>query len=133
MSWQTILAIGSGGFIGAVLRAYLNGLISHRLPHDLPYGTLGVNLIGSFLMGVLVAYFMYTTFFSLHTKSFLTTGILGALTTYSTFAIESVLLLKGGHFVLAFANIAFNAFGSVIMAGSGFYLVKEFFLPSIHH
>ena len=54
MSWQTILAIGSGGFIGAVLRAYLNGLISHKLPHELPYGTLGVNLIGSFLMGILI-------------------------------------------------------------------------------
>lgn len=126
MSWQTILAIGSGGFIGAVLRAYLNGLISHKVPHDLPYGTLGVNLIGSFLMGILVAYFMYTSFFSMHTKSFLSTGILGALTTYSTFAIESFLLLKGGHILLAMANVSLNAFGAIFMAGSGFYLVKYF-------
>lgn len=124
MSWQAILAIGSGGFIGAVLRVYLNGLISHKLPHDLPYGTLGVNLIGSFFMGVLVAYFMYTTYFSLHTKSFLSTGILGALTTYSTFAIESILLLQGGHILLAGLNVVLNAFGTIIMAGSGFYLVK---------
>lgn len=127
MSWQTILAIGSGGFIGAVLRAYLNGLISHKLPHDIPFGTLGVNLIGSFIMGILIAYFMYTTFFSLHIKSFLSTGILGALTTYSTFAIESFLLLEGGSFTLALINISANAFGTIIMAGSGFYLVKHFF------
>ncbi len=127
MSWQTILAIGSGGFIGAVLRAYLNGLISHRVPHELPVGTLGVNLIGSFIMGVLIAYFMYTTFFSMHAKSFLSTGILGALTTYSTFAIESFLLLEGGHIALALANISLNAIGSVFMAGSGFYIVKQFF------
>ncbi len=124
MSWQTILAIGSGGFIGAVLRAYLNGLISHRVPHDLPYGTLGVNLIGSFIMGVLIAYFMYTTVFSLYAKSFLTTGILGALTTYSTFAIETILLINGGHLALAAANMGLNAFGSVFAAGWGFYLVK---------
>jgi CrcB protein len=126
MSWQTILAIGSGGFIGAVLRAYFNGLISHRVPHDLPFGTLGVNLIGSFIMGILVAYFMYTTIFSLHAKSFLSTGILGALTTYSTFAIESFLLLEGGHIFLAMANISLNAFGTIFMAGGGFYIAKFF-------
>lgn len=126
MSWQTILAIGSGGFIGAVLRAYFNGLISHKLPHDLPFGTLGVNLVGSFIMGLLIAYFMYTTIFSLHAKSFLSTGILGALTTYSTFAIESFLLIEGGHILLALANISLNAFGSVMMAGGGFYLAKYF-------
>jgi len=126
MSWQTILAIGSGGFIGAVLRAYFNGVISHKLPHDLPFGTLGVNLVGSFIMGVLIAYFMYTTFFSLHVKSFLSTGILGALTTFSTFAIESFMLLEGGHILLALANISLNAFGTIFMAGGGFYLSKLF-------
>ncbi len=127
MSWQTILAIGSGGFIGAVLRSYINGLISHRVPHDLPFGTLGVNLLGSFIMGTLIAYFMYTTLLSVHVKSFLTTGILGALTTYSTFAIESFLLLEGGSIMLAFVNISLNVFGTILMAGSGYYFVNHFF------
>lgn len=125
MSWQTFLAIGAGGFIGAVLRAYLNGLISHRVPHDLPFGTLGVNLIGSFVMGMLVAHFMYTTFFSLHMKSFLSTGILGALTTYSTFAIESFILIQGGHLLLAGANMALNLFGTILLAGGGFLLASS--------
>jgi len=127
MSWQTILAIGSGGFLGAVLRSYLNGVISHRVPHDLPFGTLGVNLIGSFIMGALIAYFMYTTIFTPHMKSFLTTGILGALTTYSTFAIESFLLLEGGSIALALMNMTLNLVGSVFMAGSGYYLVNTYF------
>jgi len=124
VSWQTFLAIGSGGFIGAVLRSYLNGVISHRVPHDLPFGTLGVNLIGSLIMGILVAYFMYSTHFSLHIKSFLTTGVLGALTTYSTFAIETVLLLSGSHFLLAATNMMLNMFGTVLFAGIGFYLTS---------
>jgi CrcB protein len=126
MSWQTVLAVGSGGFIGALLRVYFNGLISHKLPHDLPFGTLGVNLIGSFIMGTLVAYFMYTTLFSVHVKSFLSTGILGALTTYSTFAIESFLLFEGGHILLALTNVLLNGFGTVLMAGVGFTFVKHF-------
>lgn len=127
MSWQTILAIGSGGFIGAVLRAYINGLVSSRVTHELPYGTLTVNLIGSFIMGTLVAYFMYSTLLTPHIKSFLTTGILGALTTYSTFAIESFLLLQGGSVALALLNVSLNAVGTIIMAGSGYYLVDHFF------
>jgi CrcB protein len=127
MSWQTILAIGSGGFLGAVLRAYLNGVISHKLPHDLPFGTLGVNLLGSFIMGALFAYFMYTTTLSVHTKSFLSTGLLGALTTYSTFAMESFLLLNGGSIALAFLNMSLNLFGTIFMAGSGYYLIQNLF------
>lgn len=127
MSWQTILAIGSGGFIGAILRAYINGLVSSRVTHELPYGTLSVNLIGSFIMGALVAYFMYSTLLTPHIKSFLTTGMLGALTTYSTFAIESFLMLQGGSISLALLNVTFNAVGTILMAGSGYYLVNNFF------
>ncbi len=127
MSWQSILIIGSGGFIGAVLRVYINGLISHKVPHLLPFGTLGVNLIGSFIMGCLFAYFMYTTIFSVHMKSFLTTGLLGALTTYSTFAMETFWLLEGGSILLALTNMALNVFGTILMAGGGFYLISNFF------
>jgi len=127
MSWQSILVIGSGGFIGAVLRVYLNGFISHKVPHVLPFGTLGVNLIGSFIMGCLFAYFMYTNIFSVHMKSFLTTGVLGALTTYSTFAMETFWLLESGSIVLALSNMALNLFGTVLMAGGGFYLISNIF------
>ena len=125
MSWQTILAIGSGAFIGAVLRAYLNGVVNHHFPHSLPFGTLSVNLIGSFIIGALFAYFSYTTLFSVHMKSFLTTGFLGGLTTYSTFAIETFFLLSGGHILMAAANMALNTFGTVLMAATGYYLVRN--------
>jgi len=127
MSWQTALAIGSGGFIGAISRSYINGLISHKIPHTLPFGTLGVNLLGSFIMGLLMAYFMYSTLFPTHVKSFLTTGFLGALTTYSTFAMESFLLFNGGSILLALTNMTLNVVGSVLMAGSGYYIVESLF------
>ncbi|MFA5215194.1 fluoride efflux transporter CrcB [Sulfuricurvum sp.] len=125
MSWQTILAIGSGAFLGAVLRAYMNGVVNHHFPHTLPFGTMSVNLLGSFIIGALLAYFSYTTFFSVHMKSFLTTGFLGGLTTYSTFAMETFLLLSGGHLLMAVANMALNTFGTIAMAASGYYLFKN--------
>lgn len=122
MSWQTILAIGSGGFIGAILRAYITANINKVFPHDIPFGTLGVNLLGSFILGSLFAYF-YSATIPVHIKSFLTTGMMGALTTYSTFAMETYFLLNT-NIILAISNMALNLIGTVVMAGSGFKLVS---------
>ena len=126
MSIATLLAIGSGGFIGAILRAYITGVVNHHFSHDIPFGTLAVNLIGSFIMGVLIAYFMQVSI-NVHLKSFLTTGILGALTTYSTFAMESFLLIQGGSLLLAGLNITLNVFGTIFMASGGYYLIQSIF------
>jgi len=97
MNWLTILAVASGGAVGAVLRMLINGFVSRHIPHTLPFGTLTVNLIGSLMIGILFAWFHLNTSLSPHLKSFLVTGLLGALTTYSTFAIESFFLLESGH------------------------------------
>ena len=125
MSTLTIIAVASGGAIGATLRLFINGMVNKNFVHALPLGTLAVNLIGSLLIGVLFAYFHLNTSLSPHLKTFMVTGILGALTTYSTFAIESFFLLESGHYGQAFANMALNVFGTILMAGLGYLLILQ--------
>ena len=124
LSWQTILAIGLGGFLGAIARAYAVHFTNKHIPMEFPLGSLLVNLIGSFIIGILFAYFSHYTV-SVNLKAFLTTGFLGALTTYSTFAIESYLLF-GTSIYLALTNMALNLFGTIIAAGSGYKLIHFF-------
>jgi CrcB protein len=123
MNLPTILAVASGGAIGAVSRMLINGFVSRHIPHTLPFGTLTVNLIGSLLIGMLFAWFHLNTSLSPHLKSFLVTGMLGALTTYSTFAIESFFLLESGHYGHAFTNMTLNLVGTILMAGIGYMAI----------
>lgn len=124
LSWQTILAIGAGGSLGAIARAYSIHLSNKYIPLEFPLGVLLVNLIGSFIIGILFAYFAHIIV-SDTLKAFLTTGFLGALTTYSTFAIESYLLF-GTSIYLAITNMALNLFGTIIAAGTGFKILNFF-------
>ena len=124
LSWQTAVAVGCGGFLGAIARVYLNLVITKALPHEFPFGILTVNVLGSFLIGIMFAIFIhYNVNESL--KAFLTAGFLGALTTYSTFAIESFFLLQTSFF-LGISNMALNLFGSVLAAGTGYKLLFFF-------
>ncbi len=115
MTIKTIIAIGAGGFIGAISRAYLVGFFSKSIPwHGIPVGTLGVNILGSFIIGLLFSLFSHTDFFSPTVKSFLSTGLLGALTTYSTFALENFIMLQHGQYADLTINVVANVLGTLI-------------------
>ncbi len=124
LSWQTAIAVGFGGFLGAIARFYINIIVSKNFPHEIPLATLTVNIVGSFLIGILIALFLYFNP-SDTTRGFLITGFLGALTTYSTFAIESYFLL-GSSFWYAITNIVLNVVGTIFAAGSGYKILHYF-------
>lgn len=108
---QTILAIAGGGAIGAVLRHILNGLV----PGAFPWGIMACNVVGSFAMGVLIALFADAWPASPALKAFLTVGVLGGFTTFSTFSMDAVMLWERGTVLQA----ALYTIGSVVLAIGG--------------
>ena len=107
---KTILAIAAGGALGAVARYYVNIGTGVLLGTAFPWGTLVVNLIGCFAMGVLLELMAITWSPSAELRAFLTVGILGALTTFSAFTLDVVLLYGRGEMLLGgvyiFASVA---------------------------
>lgn len=122
MSISVWLAIAAGAVIGAWLRHGLNLLLNPF--GSLPLGTLAANLIGGALIGVLLALITRGAAWSPETRLFLTTGLLGGLTTFSAFSAETVSLMMRGAYGWAAANIAANLGGSLAMTLMGFYLGK---------
>ncbi len=102
---REILIVGSGGFIGAALR-YLIGGWTHRIldASHFPVGTLIVNIIGCFAIGLLGGLTESRQFFAADTRLFIFVGILGGFTTFSSFGYETLNLLRDGATMLAFAN-----------------------------
>lgn len=120
----TITAVGFGGAIGAILRFYVGFQVVKYFPHTIPLATLIVNVVGSFFVGLFIGLFLYYTPSEL-LKSFLLIGFFGALTTYSTFAIESYMLLNS-TFWYGILNIFLNLFGTIAAAGIGYKLITYF-------
>lgn len=102
------LAVGTGGFLGAVARYALSGVFQKRFPHFTPAGTVAVNVAGCLAIGALMAVVTHRPEFSQTLRLLLITGILGSLTTFSTFGYETMELLREEEYRLAFWNIAAN-------------------------
>jgi CrcB protein len=113
------LIVFLGGGLGAALRHGVNLLTARLLPgFGLPIATLTINVTGSIVMGVLVAIFAYKGGGSQHWRLFLTTGILGGYTTFSTFSLDVALLYERGDLVQA----ALYVLGSVVFSIAGILL-----------
>ena len=104
-----LLLIGLGGFIGAILRYAIGGWVQTSFP-DFPAGTLAVNLIGSYLISVIMFGVEDRNLFTPNWRIFLAIGLMGSFTTMSTFNFETFKLAQNGQFIYAGLNIIANVF-----------------------
>lgn len=96
MTGQAALAVAAGGAVGAPLRYLIDLWVQERHEWRLPWGTLTVNMIGTFVLGVVLA-IAAAGGLSAGVEALLATGLCGALTTYSTFSVEAVRLVEDGY------------------------------------
>lgn len=116
---QRVIYVGIGGGIGAVIRYLITKQSAGLFNCNIPLGTLIVNVLGGFLIGMIMELSVSTDFISPNLKLFLTTGIMGGLTTFSTFSYETITLMNDGRYLLGFSNIFLNLFlslGGVILS-----------------
>ena len=119
---SSLLAVFIGGSVGSVLR-WAVSMKMNPLNAHIPLGTLMVNLIGGFIIGLAMAIFTRMTHLDPTWKLLITTGFCGGLTTFSTFWLEVVYLMQDGRFGWALANMLLNLAGSLAMTLLAFMLV----------
>lgn len=111
------LLVFIGGGLGSALRHGINVLAARFWGVQYPIGTLSINILGSFLMGVVVEYLAMKSGLSQHVRLFLTTGVIGGFTTFSTFTLEIATLSARGEIIWAGLYVA----SSLIFGVGGFY------------
>ncbi|MDA5544187.1 MULTISPECIES: fluoride efflux transporter CrcB [Yersinia] len=123
--FNTLLAVFIGGGVGSVARWLVSMKLNSFSP-NIPVGTLIVNLVGAFIIGLTLALFTRITHIDPVWKLLITTGFCGGLTTFSTFSVEVVYLLQDGKLAWAAGTVALNLAGSLAMTMLAFMLVNYF-------
>lgn len=122
------LCVGLGGFFGAISRYLISMQTAKIFTSKIPVGTLCVNILGGLLIGLILELNSRTDLISPQMKLFLTTGLMGGLTTFSTFSYETVGLFSDGNYTTAAINIGLNVLLSLI----GVIIGKSLIMSIVH-
>ncbi|MET0005338.1 MAG: fluoride efflux transporter CrcB [Candidatus Thiodiazotropha sp.] len=120
-----LIAIASGGAVGALFRFWVSSGIYSLLGRGFPYGTLVVNVLGSLVMGFLYVLLLERTTVSPEMRGALLIGFLGAFTTFSTFSIETLNLLEQAEFLKAGLNILVSVIACVLACWFGLVVGRQ--------
>lgn len=121
---KILAAIALGGAVGALARHFTAQQMAHWLGSGYPWGTFTVNVVGSFILGVLAETFALSLSMSLEMRGFLIVGILGSFTTFSTFSLDTVLLFQRGRADLGALYIAASVACALIGMVAGLRLTR---------
>ncbi len=120
----TVLAIAAGGALGSVARYGTMVWVARYLGAHFPYGTFAVNVAGAFVMGVLIELMAFVWSPSEAMRAFLTIGVLGGYTTFSTFSLDAWLLIERGDYGFAFLYILSSVVFSIAALLAGLHLTR---------
>lgn len=121
---KQLLLIATGGALGAMTRFLALSSTTALLGNLFPYGTLIVNVTGSFFAGIMSMLILEKGGFSVHAQSLLIVGFLGAFTTFSTFSVDTLALMQDAQWLKAIANITLNLSLCLLATFLGIYLVR---------
>ncbi|MFD2166782.1 fluoride efflux transporter CrcB [Thalassotalea euphylliae] len=119
------LLVAIGGATGATLRFFISQIVLNWLGKGFPFATLIVNISGSFIMGFLYGLIEQGVISVSISRTLVGIGFLGAFTTFSTFSLDTVLLIQQGEFLKAIANVLLNVVLCVSAAAIGMYIVTN--------
>ncbi len=120
---KTILAVGAGSFMGGAGR-YLVSLTMKGISKGFPWATLAVNLVGCFLIGLLWGVFSKNGAEGSNWALFLTVGLCGGFTTFSTFSKEALVMLQGGNIWELAGYVAISVVAGIALVAFGYSLVR---------
>jgi len=123
---QTVLFVGLFGALGCVARYYLSGWVYGLTGPSFPFGTLAVNAAGSFLVGLVMETGTRTTLLPPDLRIAIVIGLLGGLTTFSTFSYETFRQIEGGHLLMAALNVGASLLVCIFFAGLGIISARHF-------
>jgi fluoride exporter len=118
------LLVFLGGGVGAVARYWLQGVVYRFVGSAFPYGTVAVNIIGCFCIGLFMSIFEERFVVNPALRIFLTIGILGGFTTFSSFSFETLALLRDGELMLGVANVAVSVLTCLVATWIGLSVGK---------
>jgi len=124
---RTILLVGSGGFIGSVMRYFVQYYMEKNLISTFPWGTLIANIAGSFLIGIVFALAEKGNLISTEWRIFLAVGICGGFTTFSAFAYNNFTLINERDWSSVFLNVGGNLFLGILAVYLGIIFIRLIF------